>query len=180
MKSVRTDRQAASRLFRHPPAGALIPGLRGDRAVPDEGPVKTGIIVESALPRGTAGRNSIPHQLLRVENALIQDILVHGDVCVALEVVQQRVVSDVQQADLRAVFEVLCVLILRFVVQVRRQNPLNIRSSEVFETYIYKIGLLNTDFSYSTAVGLFKSVVNIILVIIANRGAKLLGQATFY
>ncbi len=60
------------------------------------------------------------------------------------------------------------------------QNPLNIRSSEVFETYIYKIGLLNTDFSYSTAVGLFKSVVNIILVIIANRGAKLLGQATFY
>ena len=60
------------------------------------------------------------------------------------------------------------------------QNPLNIRSSEVFETYIYKIGLLNTDFSYSTAVGLFKSVVNIILVIIANRGARWLGQATFY
>ena len=60
------------------------------------------------------------------------------------------------------------------------QNPANIGSAEVFETYIYKVGLLNTDFSYSTAVGLFKSVVNVILVIIANRGAKLLGQATFY
>lgn len=60
------------------------------------------------------------------------------------------------------------------------QNPLNIRSSEVFETYIYKVGLLNTDFSYSTAVGLFKSVVNLILVYVANKGAKLLGQATFY
>ena len=60
------------------------------------------------------------------------------------------------------------------------QNPLNIRTSEVFETYIYKVGLLNTDFSYSTAVGLFKSVVNLIFVFIANRGASMLGQATFY
>lgn len=60
------------------------------------------------------------------------------------------------------------------------QNPANIKTSEVFETYIYKIGLLQTEFSYSTAVGLFKSVVNVILVIIANKGAKMLGQATFY
>jgi putative aldouronate transport system permease protein len=60
------------------------------------------------------------------------------------------------------------------------QNPLNIATSEVFETYIYKVGLKNTEFSYSTAVGLFKSVVNAVFVIIANRGARALGQATFY
>jgi len=60
------------------------------------------------------------------------------------------------------------------------QNPANIGASEVFETYIYKVGLQNTDFSYSTAVGLFKSIVNVILVIVANRGAKWLGQSTFY
>lgn len=60
------------------------------------------------------------------------------------------------------------------------QNPLNLRTSEVFETYIYKVGLQKTEFSYSTAVGLFKSVVNAILVLIANRAAIALGQASFY
>ncbi len=60
------------------------------------------------------------------------------------------------------------------------QNHMNLSTSEVFETYIYKIGLQQTDFSYSTAVGLFKSVVNALLVLCANKGASLLGQASFY
>jgi len=35
------------------------------------------------------------------------------------------------------------------------QNPLNMSTSEVISTYVYKIGLLNGDFSFAAAVGLF-------------------------
>jgi putative aldouronate transport system permease protein len=52
------------------------------------------------------------------------------------------------------------------------QNPLNLPSSEVISTYVYKMGLLRADFSFGTAVGLFNSVVNFILLISANWVAK--------
>ena len=52
------------------------------------------------------------------------------------------------------------------------QNPLNLPVSEVISTYVYKMGLLRSDFSFGTAVGLFNSVVNFILLISANWIAK--------
>lgn len=48
------------------------------------------------------------------------------------------------------------------------QNDLNIEYSELISTYIYKRGLLTMQFSYSTAIGLFNSVINIILLVFAN------------
>lgn len=48
------------------------------------------------------------------------------------------------------------------------QNPMNTDSSEVIATYVYKVGLLNSNMSFSTAVGLFNSVVNAILLLIVN------------
>lgn len=56
------------------------------------------------------------------------------------------------------------------------QNPMNQGVSEVFETFIYKKGLIEGDYSYSTAVGLFKSVVGLVLVWGVNRIAKRFGQ----
>lgn len=44
------------------------------------------------------------------------------------------------------------------------QNNLNMSTSDVISTYVYRMGLLNSQFSYSTAVGLFNSVVNLILL----------------
>jgi putative aldouronate transport system permease protein len=52
------------------------------------------------------------------------------------------------------------------------QNPLNLATSEVISTYVYKIGLLNANFSFATAVGLFNSVVNMILLVTVNSVAK--------
>ena len=52
------------------------------------------------------------------------------------------------------------------------QNPLNLPVSEVISTYVYKMGLLRSDFSFGTAVGLFNSVVNFILLISANWIAR--------
>lgn len=52
------------------------------------------------------------------------------------------------------------------------QNDLNLVGSEIISTYTYKIGLEQTDFSYSAAIGIFNSVVNCIVLIIANRLSK--------
>ncbi len=49
------------------------------------------------------------------------------------------------------------------------QTSLNLTSSEIISTYVYKIGLVSGDYSYSTAVGLFNALINIILLIAVNR-----------
>ncbi|WP_373429997.1 ABC transporter permease [Paenibacillus sp. GD4] len=54
------------------------------------------------------------------------------------------------------------------------QNPLNLRTSEVIDTYVYKVGLASQamNYSYSSAIGLFKSVINLILLILVNKIAQ--------
>ncbi|MEK3890032.1 ABC transporter permease [Bacillus sp. FSL K6-3431] len=52
------------------------------------------------------------------------------------------------------------------------QNSLNVQTSEVISTYVYKVGLLESNFSFSAAVGLFNSVVNLILLVLVNYIAK--------
>lgn len=49
------------------------------------------------------------------------------------------------------------------------QNDLNLSVSEIISTYTYKVGLVQNDLSYSTAIGLFNSAVNAILLILVNR-----------
>ena len=51
-------------------------------------------------------------------------------------------------------------------------NPLNRSVGEVFDTYVYAMGITQGAFSYSTAVGLFKSVVGVTLVLGTNWLAK--------
>lgn len=60
------------------------------------------------------------------------------------------------------------------------QNPLNLAVSDVFDTYIYRIGVQQGEFSYTTAVGLFKSVVGLVLVLSANAIAKRSGKEGVY
>lgn len=52
------------------------------------------------------------------------------------------------------------------------QNPLNVSTSEVISTYVYKIGLLGANFSFSSAIGLFNSVINLALLLIVNFAAR--------
>ncbi|MCM3617867.1 sugar ABC transporter permease [Sutcliffiella horikoshii] len=55
-------------------------------------------------------------------------------------------------------------------------NPLVYNVGDVFETYVYRVGVTQGQFSYTTAVGLFKSVIALIMVVAANKIAKKLGQ----
>ncbi|MFD2115876.1 ABC transporter permease [Paenibacillus yanchengensis] len=62
------------------------------------------------------------------------------------------------------------------------QNQLNMRSSEVIDTYVYKVGIVSqaVNFSYATAIGLFKSVIGFILLFIVNQTSKKLGQESLW
>jgi putative aldouronate transport system permease protein len=61
------------------------------------------------------------------------------------------------------------------------QNGLNLPFSEVISTYVYKIGLTGiTDFSYSTAIGLFNSIINMILIGIVNFLAGRIGETSLW
>lgn len=52
------------------------------------------------------------------------------------------------------------------------QNPLNAGASEVIQTYMYKIGLIGMQFEYSTAISLFNTLINVILLVTANQLSK--------
>lgn len=62
------------------------------------------------------------------------------------------------------------------------QNPLNLRTSEVIDTYVYKVGLASQamNYSYSSAIGLFKSVINLLLLIAVNKIAQKTKQASLW
>ena len=58
------------------------------------------------------------------------------------------------------------------------QNNLNLNVSEIISTYVYKVGLINNDMSYSTAIGLFNTLVNLVMLLIVNKTAdKLSGNS---
>ena len=52
------------------------------------------------------------------------------------------------------------------------QNSLNLSGSEVLSTFVYKMGLVSNQYSYSTAINLFNTVINFVFLIIANQVAK--------
>ncbi|SHE12618.1 sn-glycerol-3-phosphate transport system permease protein ugpA [Chlamydia abortus] len=56
------------------------------------------------------------------------------------------------------------------------QNPLNMQTSDIFDTFIYRTGILMGNFSFTTAVGMFKGIIGLILVVGANKAVKKLGE----
>lgn len=59
-------------------------------------------------------------------------------------------------------------------------NSLNRSVSEVFDVYVYTIGITRGAFSYSTAVGLFKSLIGIVLIYSSNKLAKKAGESGIF
>jgi putative aldouronate transport system permease protein len=60
------------------------------------------------------------------------------------------------------------------------QNTLNLPVSEVIATYVYKIGILNNQFSYSTAIGLFNTLINFTFLLVANQIAKRVSNTSLW
>lgn len=60
------------------------------------------------------------------------------------------------------------------------QNGMNTTVSEVISTYVYKTGLMNAQYSFATAVGLFNSVINFILLVITNAISKKISNISVF
>lgn len=62
------------------------------------------------------------------------------------------------------------------------QNDMNVAASEVISTYVYKVGIAmsTADFAYGTAIGLFNSVINLLLIVTVNFSSKRLGGNSLF
>ncbi len=60
------------------------------------------------------------------------------------------------------------------------QNNLNLANSEVISTYVYKIGITHTQYSYSTAINLFNTMVNVTLLVIVNQVSARLSENSLW
>lgn len=59
-------------------------------------------------------------------------------------------------------------------------NGSTYETADIISTYVYRRGILNNDFSYATAVGLFQSVVGVILLVISNQVSKKLSDTSLW
>lgn len=60
------------------------------------------------------------------------------------------------------------------------QNNLNLSNSEIISTYVYKTGLLDANFSFSAAIGLFNSGISLILITVVNFVARRLSDTSLF
>ena len=60
------------------------------------------------------------------------------------------------------------------------KNDLNVDTAEVITTFVYNRGLLNGDYSYSAAVGLFVNVINLIMLLAVNKASKKLTETSLF
>ena len=60
------------------------------------------------------------------------------------------------------------------------QNSLNLSASETIATYVYKVGIQDSQYSFSTAINLFNSVINFVLLIIVNSISRALGETALW
>lgn len=59
-------------------------------------------------------------------------------------------------------------------------NPSTYETADIISSYVYRVGLLEQDWSYSTAIGLFNSVINLCLIVFANKISKKLTETSLW
>ena len=60
------------------------------------------------------------------------------------------------------------------------QNNINLDYSEIIATYVYRIGIQGGQFSYSSAIGLFNNVINMVLLVVVNKIAKKVSDVSLW
>lgn len=115
------------------------------------------IIYISAL----AGVDADLHEAARIDGASKVKRILHIDIPCIMPTIVMMFILQVGKI-MNVGFEKIFLL----------QNDLNRSSSDVISTFVYRVGLINNDYSYSTAIGLFNSAINIILLITFNKLAK--------
>lgn len=60
------------------------------------------------------------------------------------------------------------------------QTNLNVETSEIISTYVYKRGIVDANYSFSTAVGLFNNIINITLLLLANTISRKVSETSLF
>jgi len=60
------------------------------------------------------------------------------------------------------------------------QRSLNLSTSQIIATYVYEVGLIGGQFSYSTAIGLFNTIINVIILVMVNFIAKKISDISIW
>lgn len=60
------------------------------------------------------------------------------------------------------------------------QNDLNMTSSDIISTYVYRVGLTSMQYSYSTAIGIFQSVVSLFLLLAVNKISDKVSETSLF
>ncbi len=60
------------------------------------------------------------------------------------------------------------------------QNALNLPASETIATYVYKIGFEQSQYSFSTAINVFNSVINFVLLMVVNSASRVMGERALW
>ena len=90
-------------------------------------------------------------------------------------------VKRILHIDLPAIFPTISIILILsignmmsvgFEKVLLMQTGTNLSASEIISTYVYKTGILDYEYGYAAAIGLFNAVVNVILLIIANTSAR--------
>ncbi|MCD9023718.1 ABC transporter permease [Cohnella silvisoli] len=108
-----------------------------------------------------AGVNTQLYEAAKIDGASRLQKIIHIDLPSILPIMVLLLVLNMGQL-LNVGFEKVYLL----------QNPLNVGTSEIISTYVYKIGLVQANYSFSAAVGLFNSFINLLLVLVANFTAR--------
>ena len=115
--------------------------------------------------------NSIPAELMeaaKIDGASMFQRILHIDIPELVPMIVLQLIMSVGNL-MNVGFEKVLLL----------QTELNKATSDIIAVYVYEQGIINAKYSYSTAVGLFNTVVNIILLIIVNRIAKKAADVSF-
>lgn len=70
------------------------------------------------------------------------------------------------------IFQISSILNTGYEQIILLQNPLNLAFSETIDTYVYKVGITQSRYSYAAAVGLLKSILSVLLMLTANQTSK--------
>ena len=60
------------------------------------------------------------------------------------------------------------------------QNPLNMSGADVISTYVYRVGMISAEYSFSTAIGLFNSIINLLLMIFVNYISRRVSETSLW
>ena len=114
-----------------------------------------------------------------VDQSLVEASLIDGANCLQrIKIVELPALKPI--ITIQLIMAICSIMGVGFEKVFLMQSPLNLSVSEIISTYVYKRGLKDMQYSFATAVGLFNSVVNFILLFLANKISQKFGETSLW